>query len=96
MEMVQGLVAALQSGFQSLRLPPNIITHSLLTRVEGQYHKYLYLMVISMAAESNNIFKDLLKLIEEQTDKAWFVCDKIEAAADRINNSKNSVTKKKS
>jgi hypothetical protein len=68
MEMVQGLLAAVQSGFQSLRLPANIKTDSLLTRVEGQYSKYLNLMEIQMAAESNNIFKDLFKLMKEQID----------------------------
>jgi aspartyl-tRNA synthetase len=53
-----------------------------------------YRGVVFMAAESNNIFKDLFKLMEEQTGKAWFVCAKIEAEAKRINTSKNSLTKK--
>jgi hypothetical protein len=65
--MIRDLAVAIQSDFQNLKLPANIITESLLSRGEGQYSKYLNLMTIQMMAGIYQIFKDLLKSAEKQT-----------------------------
>jgi hypothetical protein len=69
--MIRSLPVAVKSGFQNLKLPANIITDSLFSRVEGQYSKYLNLMTIQIAAESNQISKDLLRSAEKQIGLAW-------------------------
>jgi hypothetical protein len=65
MEAIKQISTNIQDGFRSLQIPANVITYSLLTRVEGQYQGYLKRMTIQMAAESNDIFKTLLRDTED-------------------------------
>jgi hypothetical protein len=48
-------------------------------------------MTIQMAAESNDIFKSLLRDTEDTLNNMWKIAANIETPADRINNAKNSV-----
>jgi hypothetical protein len=90
-EAIRQISANLQDGFRSLQIPANVITDSLLTRVEGQYQIYLKRMTIQMATESNDICKALLRDTEDTLNNMWKVAANFDTAADRINNAKNIV-----
>jgi hypothetical protein len=81
MEAIRPISMNIQDGFRSLQIPANIITDSLLTRVEGQYQVYLKRMTIQLAAENNDIFKLLLKDTEDILNNMWKVAGKIDTAA---------------
>jgi hypothetical protein len=65
MKVVKQISINLQDGFINLQIPANVITDSFLTRVEGQYQVYFKRMTIQMAAESNDLFKTLLRDTED-------------------------------
>jgi hypothetical protein len=48
-------------------------------------------MTLQMAAESNDMFKSLLRDTEDTLNNMWKIATNIDTAADRINNAKNSV-----
>jgi hypothetical protein len=91
MEAIRQISTNIQDGFRGLQIPANVITDSLLTRVEGQYQVYSKRMTIQMAAESNDIFKSLLRDTEDTLNNMWKIAANIDTAADRINNAKNRV-----
>jgi hypothetical protein len=91
MEAIRQISTNIQDGLRVLQILANIITDSLLTRVEGQYQVYFKRMTLQMAAESNDIFKSLLRDTEDTLNNMWRIAANIDTAAYRINNAKNSV-----
>jgi hypothetical protein len=50
-EAINHISINLQDGFRNLQIPANVITESLLTRVEGQYQVYLKRKIIQWHRE---------------------------------------------
>jgi hypothetical protein len=63
-EIIRSLAASVRSDFQNLKLPTNIITDSLLSDIEGQVTKFLNLMTLQVAAENNDILRELFRSIK--------------------------------
>jgi hypothetical protein len=94
MKTMKKMIVKLQEGFSSTQIPVNVIIESLATKVDNQFQTYLNRMTIQMAAESNNIFKVLLRDMEDAFNNLWRVTTNIDNVADRINDAKNSVVGK--
>jgi hypothetical protein len=61
MKFIRSLEAIVQIGFKNQKLLANAIVYWLWSRVEGQYSRYLNMMVIQMISESKDILKDRLR-----------------------------------
>jgi hypothetical protein len=94
METMKQISVDVQEWFRKPQIPANVITHSLLTRVEIQYQVYRKTMTIQLAAETNDIFKLILVDSEDALNNLLKVTGNIDAAAERVNNAKNSAVGK--